>query len=69
MDTLYEKLYKTGKVSYCYNPRWESTANAANNYQAPTMALFGSKYLQGSETKIYEFYRSGSSVKMNVIYD
>ena len=69
LDDFYEKLYKTGKVSYCYNPRLDSHAGDANNYQAPTLALFGDRYLQGSENKIYEFYRSGSTVKTNVIYD
>lgn len=67
LDSLYKQLYNTGKVSYCYNPRLDTTANAANNYQASTMALFGSKYIQGSATKVIEFYRSGISVKMNVI--
>lgn len=67
LDDFYAKLYKTGKVSYCYNPRQDSHAGDANNYQKPTMDLFGDRYLQGSENKIYEFYRSGSTVKMNVI--
>lgn len=67
LDSLYKQLYQTGKVAYCYNPRLDTTANAANNYQAPTMALFGSKYIQGSANKVIEFYRSGISVKKNVI--
>ena len=69
MDKLYSKLYQTGKVAYCFNPRLDTTANAANNYQAPTMELFGDRYLQGSATKIYEFYRDGSKVQMNILYD
>ena len=67
MDKFYEKLYKTGKIAYCYNPRWASTATAANNYQAPTLALFGSKYLQGYDNVIYEFYKVGSFVRMSQI--
>lgn len=67
MDSFYKSLYQTGKVSYCYNPRQDSHANDANNYQAPTMELFGSKYLQGSASKAYEFYKDGSQVKMNII--
>lgn len=67
MDAFYKSLYQTGKVAYCYNPRQDSRANDANNYQAPTMELFGSKYLQGSASKVYEFYRDGSQVKMNII--
>ena len=69
MDKLYSKLYQTGKVAYCFNPRLDTTANAANNYQAPTMELFGDRYLQGSATKIYEFYRDGSKVQMNILYN
>lgn len=67
MDSLYKSLYQTGKVSYCYNPRLDTTANAENNYQAPTMALFGQRYLQGNADYGYEFYRDGNSVKMNII--
>jgi len=33
------------------------------------MELFGDRYLQGSATKIYEFYRDGSKVQMNILYD
>lgn len=69
MDKLYSKLHQTGKVAYCYNPRLDTTANAANNYQAPTMELFGDRYLQGSATKIYEFYRDGNKIQMNILYD
>lgn len=67
LDSLYKQLYNTGKVSYCYNPRLDSTANAANNYQAPTMALFGSRYIQGNASRVVEFYRSSTVVKMNII--
>jgi hypothetical protein len=31
------------------------------------MALFGSRYIQGSASKVVEFYRSATAVKMNII--
>lgn len=68
LDTLYKDLYNTGKVTYCYvTRRDDNAATASNYYAAPTKALFGSRYLEGSATKIYEFYRSGNRVMMNVI--
>lgn len=67
MDSVYKSLYQTGKVSYCYNPRLDTTATAANNYQGPTLELFGERYLQGNAAYGYEFYRDGDTVKMNKI--
>ena len=67
LDSLYKSLYQTGKVSYCYISRQDTHANDENNYQAPTMALFGERYLQGSSNYGYEFYRDGTVVKMNKV--
>ena len=67
LDSLYKSLYQTGKVSYCYISRQDTHANDENNYQKPTMELFGERYLQGSSNYGYEFYRDGTVVKMNKV--
>lgn len=64
-DDFYKALHATGKVEYAINMH---TTNPTSSTGKEVKALFGSKYINGSLDKTFEFYRgTDGKIVMNTL--